>query len=592
MPKICPHCGTETIADARFCRACGLGLNDQIFKDMPSGPTVPGATIGFSQKHVDTGELDPDLPGTISFDTVIDRPNYNTTVDRNAYAEPSEPLLPPQQSSPFDPKVTHIDPKSTSYFKPGDSAPTSALQPQPTVNLSSAASTTNRPDAPGDDAPPGRAETIPATTEFKLNMADGKTSTGERFEEPPPPAVSSSAPLPLPPPTRLTTSTPTRTAAVAASGAPPRPVAGGRGIRPWHVIAGAGVLVLVLGGLLIGALIVARRFNTTTENLPTPAPTASAAEATPAKSAAEMFLEADALLASGNAEGALALVREAVRLEPSNLEAQRRLGDLLLETGARAEAIMAYRAAVAIDPKNAAVWQALAAAEFDEGLYAESANSYRQLIALGEGPPSEDVQLALGDALRSAGQLDEAKVNYEKLALSSSPIIAGAARQRLTELAKLQISGLSPTPEATRAARNRNNQALTPTPVAIVPEVVAISRPTPPPPPAPTQPRPEPPKLTAADHYQRGVELWGSNRGAAVGEFLQAQGVPDANYYLGLNIAEGRDPKSLGRAQLVSALYYFQVAQKGSHGAQARRYADQLGKEYDRRRGVTAEGDK
>ncbi|MEJ7616987.1 MAG: tetratricopeptide repeat protein [Pyrinomonadaceae bacterium] len=587
MPKICPHCGTETVADARFCRACGLGLNDQIFRDMPTGPTIPGATSAFSQKPVDTGNLDQNLPGTVSFDTVVDRPSYNTVIDRNAYAAPSDPTPSPppaavEQPAAFDPKATHIDAKSTSYFNPGDAAPTSALTPQQTMNLASAMNTTNRPAAPVD-APPETAKPIRPTTEFKLNRADGgSTSAGERFEEPPPPPppprAIPSAPPPLssrPPPAPTRFSTPASGGVGAAGevgaigGAPPRPTAGGRGIRAWHVIVGAGVLVLVIGGLLVGALIVARNLNasTTMQNLPPPAPTmAPAPEAAPAKSAAEMLVEAEALHASGDAEGALALVRSAVQMEPSNPDAQRRLGDLLVKTGARREAILAYRAAVAIDSANASAWQALAAAEFDEGFYADSANSYRQLIALGAGPPSEDVQLALGDALRAAGQLDEAKVSYEKLALSSSPVIAGAARQRLTELAKLQVSGLPPAPEATRAARNRNDQMLASTPVAPVPTVVAISPPTPVPP-APRQPRPEPPKLTAADHYQRGVELWGSNRGAAVGEFLQAQGVPDANYYLGLNIAEGRDPKNLGprnpsRRSTISG------GAKGSHGAQ------------------------
>ena len=46
----------------------------------------------------------------------------------------------------------------------------------------------------------------------------------------------------------------------------------------------------------------------------------------------------------------------------------------------------------------------------------------------------------------------------------------------------------------------------------------------------------------AADHYKRGVELWGQNRQAAIAEFrVAAQSNPDAYYYLGLNLVEGHD---------------------------------------------------
>ncbi|MEJ7712748.1 MAG: tetratricopeptide repeat protein [Pyrinomonadaceae bacterium] len=344
----------------------------------------------------------------------------------------------------------------------------------------------------------------------------------------------------------------------------------------------------MLSVLLLGAWLVMRNLKQSEGAAETTAPTPAPLATEPEKSMAQMLSEADALLAAGDEAGALKLLREAVQAELTDAEAQRRLGDLLLRSGARLEAIDAYRAAVAADPQSVVSLKSLAAAEFDEGLFSESVESYRKLVTLegNGGPPSEDVQLALGDALRSAGQFDEAKVSFEKLALSSSEEVAKAARERLTELAKLQASGAPmPVPDPTRAARNRNNQ-LTPAPIATTPSVVAVaSNPAPLPTPAPVQPREEPTKLSPSEQYRRGVDLWSSNRAAAVGAFLQAaQSVPDANYYLGLNIAEGRDPKSLGRAQLVSALYYFQVAQKGPHGAQARRYADQLGQEYDRRR--------
>ena len=114
-----------------------------------------------------------------------------------------------------------------------------------------------------------------------------------------------------------------------------------------------------------------------------------------------------------------------------------------------------------------------------------------------------------------------------------------------------------------------------------------------PPQPSPTlapvkpPPQPTPATLSASEHYRRGVELWNSNRQAAVTEFrAAAQSNPDAYYYLGLSIAEGRDPRSLMRAELVAALEYFQRAQAGPHRAEATKYVDRLGKEFDRRKAM------
>ncbi|HMF56457.1 MAG TPA: hypothetical protein VK619_08945, partial [Pyrinomonadaceae bacterium] len=102
----------------------------------------------------------------------------------------------------------------------------------------------------------------------------------------------------------------------------------------------------------------------------------------------------------------------------------------------------------------------------------------------------------------------------------------------------------------------------------------------------PEQPKPNTkPAGSVTDHYKRGLDLWGQNRQAAIQEFrVAAQSNPDAYYYLGLNLAEGRDPHVLQRAELVAALQYFQLAQRGAHRAEAAQYAERLGREYDRRR--------
>jgi hypothetical protein len=103
-----------------------------------------------------------------------------------------------------------------------------------------------------------------------------------------------------------------------------------------------------------------------------------------------------------------------------------------------------------------------------------------------------------------------------------------------------------------------------------------------------TQPAPAETAVTVspADHYQRGVQLWATDRRAALQEFRAAvPAVPDAYYYLGSEYySEGRDVKSLSDGELRAALNYFTRATSGPHSAQANRYVQALGKEYDRRK--------
>src|SRR5436309_44849 len=95
-----------------------------------------------------------------------------------------------------------------------------------------------------------------------------------------------------------------------------------------------------------------------------------------------------------------------------------------------------------------------------------------------------------------------------------------------------------------------------------------------------SQPRTSPTTLpvdaSPRDHYERGVQLWHTNRAAALVELGAASqhGNADADYYLGLNLAEGREPRALKRGELVAALGYFQSARRGHFSADARRYED------------------
>lgn len=606
--RMCPKCGMPTIADARFCRACGQPLSEEAANAVTGPvPQTQAPTVALDQTKVDTDGLDRNLPAPDNFKTVIDRPappaNYETVIDRPSY--------PPPPEKPFDPNATQIEATSTQYFQqasearpdssPNDAAPTSMLRGQPTVNLAAMVAEDQkqaRADQEDDEATvvPGETRTFippPSSTSSPPNDETASTSgdlTAPDFSNSDSAAQAPPAPLrtlPVPPRMVVPNTTSTYTAPVSPATEAAAGAAGGQrkgGFKAWHFAVIAGVLVIGLGVLVAGALFARRAGWLSSIGGTTAAPTpAASATVRPTKSAAELLAEAETLTAAGDNDAALTLLREAARLDPANHDAQRRLGDALIKAGARGEAITAYNLAVAADDKDAAAWGALAAAQFDEGLYTESVESYRRLTSLSAGPPAEVVQLALADSLRAAGQYDEAKTSYEKLALSSSEETASAARQRLTELAQIQASGVpTPAPDPTRQALR--NRTLTPSPAPTAAVAVVVAQPTTPPPTVPPTPAPPPTRAaTVADRYQRGVDLWGSNRGAAVREFLAAQSVSDSNYYLGLNIAEGRDPASLGRAELVAAMVYFQRGQSGPHAAQARRYADALGREYDRR---------
>lgn len=116
-----------------------------------------------------------------------------------------------------------------------------------------------------------------------------------------------------------------------------------------------------------------------------------------------------------------------------------------------------------------------------------------------------------------------------------------------------------PSPKAKPTA-SIQNQPLSPQPTP--PRPVRVNTPD-------TSPVPPPPltstiSVSPSEHYNRGLELWVSNRAAAVEEFRAAAirgGHPDAYYYLGLNFAEGRDPRTLQRAELVAAMQFFQNAE-------------------------------
>ncbi|HYX40776.1 MAG TPA: hypothetical protein VE821_03715, partial [Pyrinomonadaceae bacterium] len=249
-----------------------------------------------------------------------------------------------------------------------------------------------------------------------------------------------------------------------------------------------------------------------------------------------------------------------------------------LESGARQTAIEELRAVTGLEPNDRDAWRQLAEAQLAEKLYADAADSYHTLIGLSdEARADERLQLAYADALRLAGRADDASAIYKTLVASPLPDVARTSKQRLAEITA------SAKPTNTNERTQNTNEASNAQPTPVSQQAAANPMPRPSASPTPTN---NTSALSPAGHYQRGVSLWATNRAAAITEFRAAaagDGNPDAYYYLGLSFAEGRDPRTLGRAELVAALEFFQRARAGHFSAQARRYEDQLGQEFDRR---------
>ncbi len=372
------------------------------------------------------------------------------------------------------------------------------------------------------------------------------------------------------------------------SNAPARRAPENRALGIWAGLAIFGVVLVVLVAAAVGVGWYFLRSVRDTAEQQQPgaavAPTAAAPDAL-ALSAAKLA-EAEGLIAAGRKDEAVALLREAAALDPANAEPHRRLARLLLESGARRTAVEELREVVRIDASDAKAWRELADAQLAENLHRDAADSYRRLNELDEGARADDrVQLSYADALRLSGRESDAKSIYGRLASSRVAEVARASRQRLAQFARdeeaednanTQAEAAAPGPTASPARRDETAAGQEPRPEAGRVEEVFTGR-------APT-PAPDA-RLSPNERYARGVRSWGANRPAAIADFAAAAqaGNADANYYLGLNLAEGRDARALKRGELMGALTYFQRARRGRHGSDARRYEEQLLREYDRR---------
>ena len=323
------------------------------------------------------------------------------------------------------------------------------------------------------------------------------------------------------------------------------PVTTVRARRMWQVLAIVLLCVALVAGVL--AFILSRRANSTDADGSSPISISDQKQLV-----SEKLSEADALLNSGEFNRAITVLRAAVKLDPSSTEAHMRLGTALEKTGARGEAIEEYGAATETNPNDISARRALASAQFEEKLYDAAAENYRLLIeTIGESGVDDETRLAYADALRLAGQTEDARAAYQKIPASAPNAILQAARQHLAELGPPATANNTERPRDDNNNNRAGQQAGTTTEVA-----TTTASPTP---------------IASATP-------------AAASGTAQTDAEAEAFYFKAVNMVNGRDPKKLTDGELTAALNYFSRVERGTHLAEARRNAERLGREYDRRR--------
>ncbi|HEV7905076.1 MAG TPA: hypothetical protein VGO96_14640 [Pyrinomonadaceae bacterium] len=601
MTKTCPSCEILAPPDARYCRHCGTQLK-RVGASSGENISPIAATMPLSGQNTTDEIVAPNAS-----------PSSNNTQTSEVTHEELDDLL-QQHGDTRSREVLNAEAGHGGDGHQHAHASGDGRDGHPATNYADAASDAEnfRADAARALSPdnfdpeqtqitinvrPLTSRNLPgdAAAAAASSVATTRASSKPQFNSAPQQVTLS--------PTGSLQTADTATNASPSSSISPRPAprsTESRALRVWLGM-GAGVLLIVV---ICGVAFAAFWFGSRAwRNSQTPPPTISEssppAAADPKELANAKLAEADALIASGNTSEAQARLREAAALVPLDAEPQRRLARLLLASGARREGIEALRVVTRLAPTDVEAWRTLATAQSAEGLYADAVESYR---GLGEASPAalarDTVQLAYADALRLSGRASEARTIYRRLAASSDAEVAAASKQQL---------GLpSPTPadEDTEAADAHTETAARETNAARAEETArtpdgSSALPTPDPsstrnaPPATSTTTNAPPAPARAstgspsEQFGRGVGLWATNRAAAVAEFRAAaeRGNSDASYYLGLSIAEGRDPRALKRADLVAAIVHFGRARRGKFRAQAATYEEQLGRELDRRRG-------
>jgi tetratricopeptide (TPR) repeat protein len=588
MTKTCPSCEILAPPDARYCRHCGTQLKRVGASSSDDNISPIAATVPLSNQNTTDEIVSPHAsPSSASANA------HTSEVSHEEFNE----LLQQRSGASADGDAERGD---------GQSARDAVRAGVSNANYNEGANYAEKfrasaaaPDLSADDFDPEQTQitinvrpltsrNLPADAAAALNAA--RANSKPQFNSAPQQVTLSPTGSLQPAATATTTNTPPPSSSSRSTER--------RALRVWLGMGAALLSIIVICGVAFVAFRFGGRAWRNSQTPPATVSDAAPPASDPRQLADAKLAEADALIASGNTTDAQARLREAAALDPLNAEPQRRLARLLLAGGARREAIEALRVVTRLAPTDADSWRTLASAQQAEGLYADALESYR---GLGEASPAalarDTVQLAYADALRLFGRTSEARVIYRRLAASSDPEVASASKQQLGQPTP------TPTDEDTETADAHTAEATARETAAARAEETGrtkdASNALPTPDPANARPTPAttataatnnaPAKASTgspSEQYQRGLGLWATNRAAAIAEFRAAaeRGNSDASYYLGLSIAEGRDPRSLKRADLVAAIVYFGRARRGKFRAQSVTYEEQLGRELDRRR--------
>jgi DNA-binding SARP family transcriptional activator len=602
MTKTCPACGFVSNSEARFCRMCGalLPRPNEIGDDAvsPSASTVP-----LSGSRPTTDSLSPHDTGApnLSPTAAIRRAEFEEFL--RSVADPTDAARDDTNADGEHPLVISVRPLDAQLHA-SDDAPHSLAEAATTSDATTQAAQAADSNASTQLADARAAVATADAPPPAANNAPPQSSNDETtLVRPSAVAVAAKADARSTSPTESSDDD-ARSTSPAKTNARKAPLSNStdratvaterRALRLWAGAAVFAVVAVLVAACIFGAWYVvhrvrASRASATAANAAAPgAPVNGQAKQT----ADAKLAEADQLLAAGRKDEAVARLREAATLDPANAEPHRRLARLLTAEGARRTAIEELRAVVQLDASDAAGWRDLAAAESAEGLYADAAASYHALFGISSEATRDDhLQLAYADALRLAGRTSEAQSLYKRLATSRVEEIARASRQQLASAdatntnanANKNANGAHVADAATTNATTNTARAVVESSrasaetshVADANKNSAAPRAT-----------PLPASASPKEHYERGLQLWRANRAAALAEFADAaqKGNADASYYLGLNLAEGRDPRAMKRGELIAALTYFQRARRSHYAPDARRYEDNLAKEYDRRR--------
>jgi serine/threonine protein phosphatase PrpC len=190
---LCPSCHTENRDNARFCKKCGLPLNDE-----QSAQALPEQTAGTTSPEAPT-QLTPPSSPSVSTETVEQQTgpapeqgsNGNNTIDDISQA-PTQLLTPERMMEYHRQKWEHDQPQDKQTSQTYTQTPSQDIADQPTIHYTPEPPHPDVSDLPTIAVPPVNepAQAAPSAPE---DAGNATAQTPESPTPPPPDAVSAAA---------------------------------------------------------------------------------------------------------------------------------------------------------------------------------------------------------------------------------------------------------------------------------------------------------------------------------------------------------------------------------------------------------------